>query len=162
MFLDVKGIFTTEKIDTDIGNARRHVIEGLHSVHARTNVNQIGEISWQGSYFPYDIMKLVPWGLIQRMFWLMKGRIAIQKNPKGGLDLQYQVSLLPYRILLVIVNIGTLYYYLSRNVMLTKIMLFIALEWLFLYGGAYLSAKFGMNSFLSEQILNLKRQRSPD
>ena len=162
MFLDVKGIFTTEKIDTDIENTKKRIIEGFNAVHAKTNVNQSGEISWRGSYFPYEFMKLVPWGLIQRMFWLMKGRIAIQKNPKGGLDLQYQVSLLLYRILLVIVNTVTLYYYLSTNVMLSKIVLFVALEWLFLYGAAYLSAKFGMNSFLSEQILNLKRQRSPD
>lgn len=162
MILDAKGIFTTEKINTDVENAKRQIVEGLHSMHAKTNVSQNGEISWRGSYFPYDVMKLVPWGLIQRIFWLMRGRIAIQKNPKGGLVLQYQVSLLLYGILLAIVNIGTLYYYLSRNVMLSKIMLFIVLEWLFLYGAAYLSAKLGMNSFLSEQILNLKRQRNPD
>lgn len=162
MFLDVKGIFTTEKIDTDLENARRQIVEGLHSVHAKANVNQSGEIAWRGSYFPYEFMKLVPWGLIQQIFWLMRGSISIQINSTGGMDLQYHVSLLPCRILLIIVNIVTLHYYLSRNEILIKVILFVILEWLFLYGAAYLSAKLGMNSFLSEQMLNLKRQRNPD
>lgn len=157
MFLDVDGTFTTDKTDMDTEKVKKQVIESLHAIHAKTHVDQSGKISWRGSYFPYDVMKLVPWGLIQRIFWLMRGSISIQINSTGGMDLQYHVSLLPYRILLIIVNVITFYYCLSKNEMLNKILLIIVLEWLFLYGAAYLSAKLGMNSFISEQMSRFNR-----
>lgn len=159
MFLDVNGTYTAKKVDVDTVDVQKKLVEGLHSIHAKTTVNQRGEISWRGSYYPYDLLKLVPWDLIQRIFWLMRGRILIQRNSQGGVDLHYHVSLLLYRILLIIVNIVTIYYYLSRNEMLSKILLFVVIEWLFLYGAAYVSAKLGMNWFISERMYELDKQK---
>jgi hypothetical protein len=102
-------------------------------------------------------MKLIPWGLIQRIFWLMRGRFSIQRNIQGSVDIHYSVSLFLFRTSLIVVNVVTVYYYLSRNEAPGRILLFIVFEWLFLYGAAYVSAKLGVNWFISEQMIGLNR-----
>lgn len=144
MFLDINGKMVLKSSTASMESLKNYIIRQLDNLDIETTKVENDVIHWKGPS--------IWWFNPIAMFRGLEGKISLNITPPGDLVVNYSVSLLLIRVILIMFSLIFVIVHFLGGMPFIMMLIMIGLIWVFMYGFTWLTTALMFRGFI-ERVL---------